>query len=304
MNQQSHQKTIPLRLPVLSVALFATLGMLVSIRAAAEDGETTPPRQSPPKVVSQPKTVRELIDASLSRYQVFQEGDALPAKPIVVLRWANNARGSQDGATLLYVHDGLPLAVACVYPWEKRLEFGFDALARRSIIARQDGVVLWQPQQSGVSFVDIPNAPIPETARPQRLRQMKSLVKRFEATMLGWKADSSDREELRLLPTPVFRYSPKQGKILDGAVFAFATGTDPEVLLQLELVEGDDKPKWQYGFARRTSGALQGRLDESVVWSADRFPVQTDPRRSYFTVGIPLPKEVIVNLTQAEESKP
>ena len=59
--------------------------------------------------------------------------------------------------------------------------------------------------------------------------------------MLGWKADSTDREELRLLPKPLYRYEPKAGPVIDGAVFAFVMGTDPESLLLIEAVKSGGK---------------------------------------------------------------
>jgi hypothetical protein len=255
----------------------------LSIGSAALGEETAP-------VPSEPQSLRELIDASLSWYQVFPDAEAKdPAEAITVLRWANNQRGSQDGVTVLFVHGGRPLAAACIYPWAQRLEHDFESLARGKILARRDGAVVWQPQESGVQFADIPGAGLPDDSRGQRLRQMKALAEKFKATLLGFKADNSDREELRLLTRPLYRYDPKEAPLIDGAVFAFAMGTDPEVLLLIEAVKDGDKSKWQYGFARRTSGELEGRLGEQVVWHAARFPTQNDPRLSHFTCGTPLP---------------
>jgi hypothetical protein len=132
---------------------------------------------------------------------------------------------------------------------------------------------------------------------------MKVLVEQFHATMMGWKPDSTDREELRLLPRPLFRYEPKSEDIVDGAVFAFVMGTDPEVLLQLEAVKKRDKMTWQYGFTRRTSGKLEGRLGDTVVWRADRFPTQNDPKLPYFTRGVPLPPEIVAEQAKLQETK-
>ena len=41
------------------------------------------------------------------------------------------------------------------------------------------------------------------------------LAEQFQSTMLGWKADNTDREELRLLSRPLFRYEPVEGPIND-----------------------------------------------------------------------------------------
>lgn len=273
----------------------------MGIPAHGDDSTTT----SAVKPPAEPKTLRELIDSSTAWYEVFANSEAMdPAKPLVALRWANNARGSEDGATLLFIHDGLPLATACVYPWAKRLEYGFGTLSRDKIVARRDGVVVWQPQESDLKFADIPRAPAPEGTRPARLRQMKTLAERFQAAMLGWKADSTDREELRLLPRPLFRYDPRTGIVVDGAVFAFVTGTDPEVLMLIEAVKTGDQAKWQYVFVRRTSGKLEGRLDRAVVWQAEKFPPQHDPRLAYFTIGTPLPPDVAAEELKLQEAKP
>lgn len=268
---------------------LTSLWCLLAVLAVLSTTDRLSAQQSS-QPAAEPKTLRELIDASLAWYEVLPDAEAKePAEVLTVLRWANNQRGSEDGVTVLYVHGGRPLAAACIYPWAQRLEHDFESLSRSTIVARRNGTVIWQPQESGVKFADIPGAPAPDESRPQRLRQMKALSEKFQATLLGWKRDNSDREELRLLTRPLYRYNPKEGPVIDGAVFAFAMGTDPEVLLLVEAVKDGDKFKWQYAFARRTSGELEGRLREQVVWQAARFPTQNDPRLPHFTRGTPLP---------------
>jgi len=253
----------------------------------------------------EPKTLREFMDAATKWYEVYPDAEAKePAQTLVALRWANNTRGSEDGMTLLYIHEGRPLAASCVYPWAKRLEHEFESLSRGKLVAKKDGAVVWQPQQGGVKFADVPGAPAPDQAKAQRLRQMKALAEKFKATMLGWKVDNTDREELRLLSRPLYRYEPKEGgEVIDGAVFAFVMGTDPEVILLLEAVKDKDAAKWQYAFARRTSGELEARLGESVVWKAPRFPTQNDQRLPHFTRGTPLPASIAAELAESENTK-
>jgi hypothetical protein len=117
---------------------------------------------------------------------------------------------------------------------------------------------------------------------------MKLLAGRFESTMLGWRADTNDQEKLRLLPRPIYRYDPDPGPVVDGAVFAFVQGTDPESLLLIELVQEGSRQRWVSAFARRTAGRLEGRLDGKVVWTAPLNPEYKDPRGPHFTVHIPL----------------
>lgn len=253
----------------------------------------------------EPTTLRELIDSTIDDVQIFADAETTtPARPRVVMRWANNARGSEDGATVLYIHEGRPLAVACMYPWDGQLARDFCVLTRARIVARHDGAVVWQPQQTEVKLAEIPDAPPPEQGAAQRLRQMKSLAEQFGSTMLGWRADDSDREELRLLPRPLYRYETDRdeksgGDALDGAVFAFVMGTDPESLLIIEATKQGNAAKWQYAFARRTSGELEGRHRGQVVWHADRFPGMRDSQQPNFSVVSLIPPE----LSTAKDSR-
>ena len=265
---------------------------------------TSAPVRAEGAVPAEPKTLREFIDASTKWYEIFPDSESKePAEAITALRWANNTRGSEDGMTLLYVHKGRPLAAACVFPWAKRLEHDFESLSRGKIVGRKEGAVVWQPQEAGVTFADIPGAPAPEATRAARLRQMKTLAEKFRATLLGWKVDNTDREELRLLSRALYRYEPKDGDVIDGAVFAFVMGTDPEVLLLIEAIREKDAAKWQYAFARRTSGELEARLGETVVWNAKRFATQNNPRLPHFTLGVPLPANVALELVEEEKKK-
>ena len=111
---------------------------------------------------------------------------------------------------------------------------------------------------------------------------MKVFADRFQVTMTGMKADRSDREELRMLPKPLYHADP--GKVhsldsewIDTGVFGFVQGTDPEAILMLEAVRRDGRSLWQYAFARATGGGLEARLDKIVVWSVERLPGETAP---------------------------
>jgi hypothetical protein len=122
---------------------------------------------------------------------------------------------------------------------------------------------------------------------------MKTLAEEFESTLVGWKQDNTDREELRLLARPLYRYEPDGGDVIDGAVFAFAMGTDPESLLLIEAVKRGAASQWQFAFARRTSGELEGRHRGKVVWKADRYPANRDPRQPHFGIPTPIPPAVL-----------
>jgi hypothetical protein len=161
------------------------------------------------------------------------------------------------------------------------------------LVARERGRVIWSPETPGVQFKDIPGASAPADSPAARLRQMKVLADRFKVTMTGWRADKSDREELRLLPKLLYRDELSEATgpepaLIDGGVFAFVQGTDPEAILVLEAVRQNGRPRWQFGFARATSGGLEARLDKTVVWAVEFLAGEATPLQPQMTLRRPL----------------
>jgi hypothetical protein len=233
--------------------------------------------------------IKEQMEASVNWYEVLPSAEAsTPLTPRVGMRWINASRGrdAQD-FLLLWVHDGRPVAAASVFPFGRDLCHELCSLSRKAeLVARDRSGTVWAPESSGVKFHDVADGLAPAATPELRLAQMKSLGARFTATLTGWKDDESDREVLRLLPRPLYRYDIKAAAethpdLRDGALFAFVQGTDPEVLLLMEDVVLDNRPRWQYAFARATSGALEARLGEQLVWKVaranDRAP-RTEPQ--------------------------
>lgn len=279
---------------------LTVLVLLTAARLFAQDNTTTS-EDSLKKPVS---AIRRLLDESLTWDELFaNERTAKPMTARVAMRWANNTRGSEDGMTVLYLSDGRPEAVCCVYPWQKSLAHEFDSLSRGTLIGKRDGTLVWQPEKPGVEFHPVPSADAPAETPVTRLRQMKALAGQFSSTMLGWKSDKSDRESLRLLPQPLYRYESTRSDLLDGAVFAFVQGTDPESLLLLEAFKNGDHFEWQFAFARRTSGELEGRHKDKVVWHADRFPENNNPRSTHRALSRPLGADVLESLKQQGEGR-
>lgn len=281
---------------------FAALVMLAIWPTAASSQDSAPNTRGKSES-RQLSPLRKLMDESLSWTELFaNEQTATPMTARVAMRWANNTRGSEDGMTVLFLSEGRPEAVCCVYPWEKALLHEFDSLSRGTLIAKRDGAVVWQPEKPGVQFQPIPDADAPAESPVARLRQMKTLASQFSSTMLGWRANNSDREPLRLLPQPLYRYESKRNDVLDGAVFAFVQGTDPESLLLIEAFRKDAGFEWQFAFARRTSGELEGRHKDKIVWHADRFPANNNPRSIHRALVRPLDASLLGESSQKGET--
>jgi len=242
----------------------------------------------------EPNALKAMVEDAVGRYRVFGDANASEAMaPERVLRWRNATRGTQhsEGVFVLWVNKGRPEASASIYPWEGNLTHDFASLSRDGkLVARDDGGrVIWSPETAGVEFRDFAGAAAPAETPAARLRQMKALADRCGVTMTGWKADKSDREELRLLPKLLYRYVPSEASgagagWIDGGVFAFVQGTDPEAILLLEAVRGKGALRWQYAFARATAAGLEARVDKTVVWAVDFLEGQATPMKPQMTL--------------------
>jgi hypothetical protein len=274
--------------------LMTLAGLLVLIgRLQVLPAEDQPAADDPQE---ETKKLSERIEKSIGWYEVLPDISAKAAlRPRPVIRWRNAARG-QDGEAMMVVwaHNGRPVAMASIYPWDGYMCHEFGSLSRQArLVARDGSAVAWSPNAPGLEFKNVPDAPTPGDTPAVRLRQMKSIAERFKGTMTGWKGDNSDREELRLLLRPLYRYELKESKetnpnLHDGALFAFVMGTDPEIVLVLEAVGAANEAVWQYAFARATSGGLEAKLDGAVVWTAEKFPATRLPTNPQVTLRRPL----------------
>jgi hypothetical protein len=193
----------------------------------------------------------------------------------------------EDGAIFLWTAaNGRPEAAIQVFLIKHQSEpagnwyHEFTSLAPTTIRASQTGEVRWAPATPGLEFKPLPDAPDPAESAAQRARQMRSVAERFRASDNFWHRGWS---ELRLLPTPVTRYGEPGTTLVDGALFAFVLGTDPEVFLFLEAIADRGKPRWQYALAPMSAFALKGSYSGKAVWEVpDRMPA-SDPSKPLFS---------------------
>src|SRR5216110_2290680 len=146
-----------------------------------------PPGKEDP--AEEPKRLNDVIEKSVHWYDVLPTADSTtPLRPQPVLRWRNVVRGQQGEAMMVvWPHNGRPVAMAGIYPWDGKMTHEFDSLSReRKLIARDKDRVIWSPETAGVEFKDVPKAPKPAKTAPERLRQMKAFAEGFKATMTGW----------------------------------------------------------------------------------------------------------------------
>lgn len=227
-------------------------------------------------------------------YTMAAAGD--PKKPLElkkepVFEWSNPVReGVQQGVVFVWLRDGRPAAMGCFFSEHEGRHKGrkvmheFHALdSEKLVVTRPKGALNeWKPE-AGLARKELTDAPAPADTAPARLLQMRKLAGEFS----GHEVDGDNKKlELRLLPTPLYRYAPAKTGVIDGALFAFVStaGTDPEVLLLVEAKETDGKLKWEYALGRYSDRSLYVQRKEKEVWTMVRSEANTflhDPQHLF-----------------------
>jgi hypothetical protein len=277
-------------LGVRSIAAFG----LARLATMASAGQDEPSAQEKEQLKRRADQLRE----SLDWYRVSSAGDPkAPLKPEIILRWSNPTRLQKgETALVLWSDSGRPEALASVYPWRGNLVYECVSLARdKGLIAREGDQAIWSPDDPGVTFRDLPDAPVPAKTAMARLAQMKAMAEPFKVTMTSIKNGVKDREEMRRLPKPIYRYDLAAANakaahpdLVDGAMFAFVQGTDPEAVLMLEAVQRGDRTTWQYAFGRATAWTVEARLGSSILWTAPDLPGWNNPKLPGIAKGRPM----------------
>jgi hypothetical protein len=198
-----------------------------------------------------------------------------------ILKYGDPTRDNDHGSLWLWGSEGRPHAVLDLFRGtDSAWVYVFTLLSGESITARRGDQELWQPRDGDFTLKSLDVTPPADNAA-QRLRQLRSLARRFTAHEF-W----GSRYELRLLSSPLHRYADPDAGIIDGALFAFANGTNPEVILLLEAQSEGSTQRWAYALARMADAELHVHWDGVEVWTVPRaFP--GDPAAPYWAHSEP-----------------
>jgi hypothetical protein len=158
-------------------------------------------------------------------------------------------------------------------------------------VAKRDGRVVWQPEGEW-KWRPLPDAATPAGTAADWLVQMRALAQGFTVEVLDKRNEPKGKNQTpRLLATPLYRYDAERTRTLDGALYAFVLGTDPELMVLLECDTAAAKPEWRFGVGRmnwfRTSLKRKGQ----TVWEAAEVKDNLSPEGEYLWLYLGLPRE-------------
>lgn len=189
----------------------------------------------------------------------------LNPKPLLV--YSNPVRGDVYGNVFVWTAAGRPEVLGAFFDFrnEGKLDSEIHFLSRKETVGFRNGVPFLEPKQAGIEFRDVPEAAPVAISPLERLRQMRKLAGEFTVER---NHPEQGRDELRMLPQPIYRYESGNDNPLDGAIFAFVEATDPEAYL---LLEADLKKSsgWRFAFARMNIVEFTARHRDRPVWHVD-----------------------------------
>jgi hypothetical protein len=230
----------------------------------------------------QRKRWMDVYSEEAAKYQIFrrsEEIEELELVPTPVLTFTNPVRvRDTHGAAYVWTSDGRPEVLGAIWSvispadsTKRHLSLEFHSLSLVPIYSKHErrtsrrGVVPdWTANEAGIDRKKIPDARTPVTSANLRLTQMRRLAQRFQAKI---PPDVTDGQgSLRLLTQPLYRYRSESHRVIDGGLFAFVMGTDPELILLIEAVESQGGPEWQFAAAQFTNLPLRLDYQDTQIW--------------------------------------
>jgi hypothetical protein len=261
------------------------LPVLLSVATSA--GPADGRAQAPDEPSEIRKAAEQLVDSL--ELEALQDGTWVKAKRIdrPLLLYNDDTRGDDRGSVWGWGEKGRPLAVFEVFQKVNNRPIWIFCVCNTSggrLRAGRAGTPWWLENDSDIAFKDVPSAPPAAGESPLRQRQMKLLAQNFTAHEI-WEPNNT-RYDLRRLDRPLHSYRDEEAGIVEGGLFAFANGTNPEIMLFIEARQAKDKaskPVWQFGVGRSAYAELHLEYAGKEVYSAPRGNYVAGRSKPFFT---------------------
>jgi hypothetical protein len=231
----------------------------------------------------------------------FAEGDRQPelvTNP--VFRYDDQARRFLDATIWAWTDQGRPVAF-------EKIEARLDQATSRpqwgycfTSLSEDKLSVEWSPNRQfrstapGITWHPVPDASAPAIRSAARKRQAREIARGF-AGRIVIDPKTNRSAEMRLMPTAILEYDDGEANLVQGAVFGFAVyGTNPDVLVLLEVRSLDGKLQWHYAPARMTTGGITLTYRGEPAWEAEFVQPRSGPYATwtfFATPRTPLPGE-------------
>lgn len=266
---------------------------LVADEPPAKKADDNAPGLAPPTAEELAGKRMVFMKAALSRFTI-RVGDREEASAVAdpCLRFTDPVSNAAEGVLAVYAHKGgRPDAVAqFFFNFRKRWIVEFTIIPDGGVTILRSGREHWKPAEYVCKFADLPGSPVPAAKPALRLPQMRAVAAGFG--VVDYFGVQEVKVDLRLLPQPAYRYS-EAGKIVDGAMFVFAHGTNPECCVLVEAYQDNKGSRYRYAVAPMSIYKLEARYKGAPVWSVGRRHPGRNARSYYADAYKPDPGETL-----------
>lgn len=252
----------------LVVALFVALTGRQSLVAADDPAGDTGTTERQALL----KQMRSAVAAIKVTEQIGKQPRAAKLVEEPIFRYSDEQRFIRDATMWVWTIEGRPVSVMKLERYsfpdpQRQWLFNVGSASPNLLTVTWPFDREFESKKPGLSFQGLSDGPKFADTKSARLIQLKQLSRRFTATMTGGAADDA-KTEMRLLPTPLFRYASPPDHIADGALFGLsATGTNPDAMVAIQWRGEKESARWEFGITGMTNGGLQVRLDDKPAWS-------------------------------------
>lgn len=245
------------------------------------------------KKEDQAAAVHQWADEVAAKIEVTVGPNDQPATLVSqsLLRWSTAINNVIYGDCYIWTLDDRPVSFLSIYDVigsrvnPRCLEL--QSLCPLSLSAKANDVTFWTPDNPGLQWADLDIAAnqLPNAEAAQR--RLRSVSTSFEGNICEVD-DQQKLHQLRLMPQPIYKYE-SDSKTTAGAMFAFVDGTDPEILVLLEVPLKTDA-KVRYALVRQSHRRLVVNRDGKKLLELPQIvphPKVKDRTAIYFNLPYP-----------------
>ena len=225
--------------------------------------------------------LRKHFDNVAHGYTIAGGGVELTLLDQPLMNWKNidKGRSLDRGSIFLWHRNGVPGVIGSIFTYvyrdEVRCRHEMISVADGPLTASLNSRVVWTPQRPGLKWTRLDDVPPPAETSNRRRLQFRGIARQFSGEL---QIIERPVTRLTLIPNPLHQYQPVdragasdrgESKLLEGAIFSFASGTDPEMLLLLESRRAaDGTHAFYYAPARSHYQNLKLFRNDVMVWEA------------------------------------
>jgi hypothetical protein len=190
-----------------------------------------------------------------------------------LLRYNDTARNIADATVWALGRKGRPQAVLVVEVyWPDAVQYELTAVADPPRFAKSFYAT---PRAAPFTWLKLKGEPPPHGTHSIRRRQIKQAAERFSASE-EWRGQTS---QLRMMPRPLLEYEDQEKGVIEGAVFVWAHGTNVEILMFLEVRQGEDGANdWACGFGQLSGADLHVDYNGRDFWNSSQGAAASQTR--------------------------